>query len=91
MQLYAILRRNGWQSGEELQRAAERSTAEGERMEDDIRWIRSYVLAPADRPGPHAAPAFTRSPPAWASPRAGSMLARTSAPSEGAPGGGAIA
>jgi hypothetical protein len=44
MQLYAILRRNGWQSGEELQRAAERSTAEGERMEDDIRWIRSYVL-----------------------------------------------
>jgi hypothetical protein len=44
MQLYAILRRNGWQSAEELQRAAERSTAEGERMEDDIRWIRSYVL-----------------------------------------------
>ncbi|MBA3366591.1 MAG: DUF4242 domain-containing protein [Actinobacteria bacterium] len=44
MQLYAILRRGGWRSPEELGRAAERSTAEGERMSDDIRWIRSYVL-----------------------------------------------
>jgi hypothetical protein len=41
---YVILRRNGWGSGEELQEAAARSTAEGERMSDDIRWIRSYVL-----------------------------------------------
>jgi hypothetical protein len=44
MQLYAILRRSGWRSPEELQEAAERSTAEGERMQDDVRWIRSYVL-----------------------------------------------
>jgi hypothetical protein len=44
MELYAILRRNGWRSPEDLQAAAERSTAEGERMSDDIRWIRSYVL-----------------------------------------------
>ena len=44
MQLYAILRRSGWRSPEELKEAAERSTAEGERMADDIRWIRSYVL-----------------------------------------------
>ena len=41
---YVILRRAGWRSGEELGEAAARSTAEGERMEDDIRWIRSYVL-----------------------------------------------
>ena len=44
MDTYVILRRNGWRSGEELQEAAARSTAEGERMSDDIRWIRSYVL-----------------------------------------------
>ena len=43
MELYAILRRSGWRSAEELQPAAERSTAEGERL-GDVRWIRSYVL-----------------------------------------------
>jgi hypothetical protein len=45
MDTYAILRRSGWRSPEELQAAAERSTAEGEKMADDVRWIRSYVLA----------------------------------------------
>ena len=44
METYVILRRSGWRSGEELEEAAARSTAEGERMSDDIRWIRSYVL-----------------------------------------------
>ena len=45
MQQYAILRRSGWRSGEELGQAAERSTKVGnEDMPDDIRWIRSYVL-----------------------------------------------
>ena len=44
MDLYAILRRSGWRSPEDLQKAAERSTEEGERMSDDVRWIRSYVL-----------------------------------------------
>jgi hypothetical protein len=48
MQLYAIRRRNGWQDGDELKAAAERSTAEGEKMPDDVRWIRSYVLAEED-------------------------------------------
>jgi hypothetical protein len=43
MELYAILRRGGWRSPEDLQAAAERSTAEGERL-GDVRWIRSYVL-----------------------------------------------
>jgi len=44
MQQYAILRRNGWRTGDELKEAAGRSTAEGDAMPDDIRWIRSYVL-----------------------------------------------
>jgi len=48
MQLYAIRRRNGWKDGPELQAAAERSTAEGEKMPEDVRWIRSYVLAEED-------------------------------------------
>ena len=45
MQLYAILRRSGWSSADELQEAAARSTRVGnEEMPDDVRWIRSYVL-----------------------------------------------
>ncbi len=43
MDLFVILRRDGWRSGEELGAAAERSTKEGERR-GDVRWIRSYVL-----------------------------------------------
>jgi hypothetical protein len=48
METYVILRRNGWRSGQELQEAAERSTAEGEKMPSDVRWIRSYVLDEGD-------------------------------------------
>jgi Protein of unknown function (DUF4242) len=45
MNLYAILRRDGWRSGEELEAAAARSSrAADEQMPDDVRWIRSYVL-----------------------------------------------
>jgi hypothetical protein len=44
MDTYVILRRDGWRSPEELGEAAARSTAEGEKMADDVRWIRSYVL-----------------------------------------------
>jgi hypothetical protein len=47
MDTYVILRRNGWRTPEELQAAAERSTAEGEKMPDEVRWIRSYVLEEA--------------------------------------------
>lgn len=48
MNLYAILRRSGWRSGEELGEAAGRSTKVGdEQMPDDVRWIRSYVLEEA--------------------------------------------
>jgi hypothetical protein len=48
MQTYAILRRGGWATPGDLQEAAARSTAEGDQMQDDIRWIRSYVTAERD-------------------------------------------
>ncbi len=45
MQLYGILRRDGWRTGADLEAAAARSTQVGdEEMSSDIRWIRSYVL-----------------------------------------------
>jgi hypothetical protein len=45
METYVILRRSGWRSPQELEEAAARSTAEGDKMgEGEIRWIRSYVL-----------------------------------------------
>jgi hypothetical protein len=44
MDLYVILRRNGWPSGEDLEAAAARSTAEGDKDDSGVRWIRSYVL-----------------------------------------------
>lgn len=45
MELYAILRRGGWRSADELAAAAARSTKVGdEQMAEDVRWIRSYVL-----------------------------------------------
>ena len=46
MQTYVCLRRGGWKSGEELEKAAARSREVGDNeMSDDIRWIRSYVMA----------------------------------------------
>jgi hypothetical protein len=48
MDTYVILRRGGWRTAEELGEAAARSTAVGEEMPDDVRWIRSYVLAEQD-------------------------------------------
>jgi len=44
MNLYAILRRDGFADGPTLQEAAARSTAVGDEMPNDVRWIRSYVL-----------------------------------------------
>jgi hypothetical protein len=45
MQQYVILRRSGWTSPAELERAAARSSqVADEQMPDDVRWIRSYVL-----------------------------------------------
>lgn len=49
MKTYVILRRGGWRSPEELQAAAAKSSDVGDNeMSDDIRWIRSYVLAESD-------------------------------------------
>ena len=48
METYVILRRNGWRTAADLAAAAERSTAEGDRMPDDVAWIRSYVLEELD-------------------------------------------
>jgi hypothetical protein len=46
MQTYVILRRDGWRTGPDLEEAAARSKQVGdEEMSDDIRWIRSYVMA----------------------------------------------
>jgi thiamine biosynthesis protein ThiC len=46
---YVILRRGAWSSADELGEAAGRSSTVGdEQMSEDIRWIRSYVLAEPD-------------------------------------------
>lgn len=47
MKTYVILRREGWRSAEDLERASERSMEVGDQMPDDIGWIRSYVLEEA--------------------------------------------
>ncbi len=49
MNTYAILRRRGWRSEDDLKAAAGRSSAVGdEEMPDEVRWIRSYALAEED-------------------------------------------
>jgi hypothetical protein len=48
MKTYTIRRRHGWQTPEDLKRAAERSLAVGDEMPSDIRWIRSYVVLEDD-------------------------------------------
>ena len=45
MQLYAIIRRNGWHSHSDLATSTGRATQVGdEEMSYSVRWIRSYVL-----------------------------------------------
>lgn len=48
MDTYVILRRNGWRTVDDFRDAVARSTSEGDRMPDEIAWIRSYVLAEND-------------------------------------------
>jgi sporulation protein YlmC with PRC-barrel domain len=49
MNTYAIRRRKAWQTPDELKATAERSKEVAENdFPDDIRWIRSYVLAEDD-------------------------------------------
>ena len=45
MDLYVILRRNGWATPADLEEAAKRSATEGDKEGSGVRWIRSYVLA----------------------------------------------
>jgi hypothetical protein len=45
MHLYAIRRRNGWASPQELQTTAGISSTEGDKPGSGVRWIRSYVIA----------------------------------------------
>jgi hypothetical protein len=48
VETYLILRRGGWRTADELQDSARRSMAEGDRMVDDVHWIRSYIVAERD-------------------------------------------
>ena len=44
MQLYGILRRNGWATPGDLEVAGKRSAEVGDEPGSGVRWIRSYVL-----------------------------------------------
>ena len=49
MNLYAIRRRSAWADAPELQAIAAKSADIGDnQMADQVRWIRSYVVAEAD-------------------------------------------
>ena len=48
METYVILRRGGWETAAALDAAAARSLEEGEKVPEDIAWIRSYVLEERD-------------------------------------------
>ena len=49
MKLYAIRRRDGWQTPDQVQATAALSRRVGDdEMSADIRWIRSYVVHEAD-------------------------------------------
>ena len=52
MKTFVIFRREGWSSPEDLEAGAKRSSQVGdEEMSDQVRWIRSYVLAENGRVG----------------------------------------
>ena len=48
MNTYAILRRNGWRPPRSRGRRDALQEGRRQQMSDDVRWIRSYVLAEAD-------------------------------------------
>jgi hypothetical protein len=45
MELYVIVRRNGFTSAADLEAAAARSSTEGDKSGSGVRWIRSYVVS----------------------------------------------
>ena len=48
MDLYVSRRRSNWGGEEALEATAAKSSAEGEKMSDEVRWIRSYVVQEDD-------------------------------------------
>ena len=48
MNQYAILRRHGWKTPDDLHAAAGRSKKVGGEMPNDVRWIRTYVFQETD-------------------------------------------
>jgi hypothetical protein len=49
MNQFAILRRNGWKTADDLHAAAARSKKVGDtEMANDVRWIRTYVIQEPD-------------------------------------------
>ncbi len=48
MEMYVIVRREGWRTTEEVRAAQLRSSVESDGMPESVRWIRSYVLAEND-------------------------------------------
>ena len=48
MNQFAILRRSGWKTPDDLHAAAGRSKQVGETMTNDVRWIRTYVMQEPD-------------------------------------------
>ena len=48
MDTYVIVRRNGWLTPAEVDAATTRSGDEDARMQEDVAWIRSYVLGERD-------------------------------------------
>jgi hypothetical protein len=48
MELFTIRRRSNWDDAAALETTAAKSSAEGEKMSDEVRWIRSYVVEEVD-------------------------------------------
>ena len=45
MNLYVIVRRNGFASAEDLQVAGQRSSTEADKPDSGVRWIRTYAVS----------------------------------------------
>jgi hypothetical protein len=45
VETYVIMRRGAWRTPDEVRAAAARSSEEGDKTPDDVRLLRSYVLA----------------------------------------------
>lgn len=48
MDLYVIRRRSNWDGPSDLEATAAKSSAVGETMSDDVRWIRTYAVQEDD-------------------------------------------